>query len=204
MVERIFEQQQSRREFLKYLGVGVVRTTAVVALNAAAFGIQTLRTNGDKSKQEQESELALEEGNDLEVKYFAKEILNASKRTSSNTQIDDMIAIIAGWYVGDALGGYLLRNKSKILNRMVGAIGFAGGKVIDIISTVIAVDQMNDPRFEKYGLGVYLGEKNPLLHHNPTRREVMLFGAIQTPFVLLGGFALPFLGRGCRGVVLNS
>ncbi|OGD98063.1 hypothetical protein A2W45_01585 [Candidatus Curtissbacteria bacterium RIFCSPHIGHO2_12_41_11] len=195
----MFEQPKTRREFLRFLSIGAIRTGAVVAINAGGFGVQILRTRGNKKDQEQEFAKSLEEAKDLRVKYFAKEVLDAGKRISSYTNVDDMVAVIAGWYAGDALGGYLLRNRSDIVERLVGVAGFAGGKAIDIISTIIAADQMSDTRFKEYGLGVYIGEKNPLLPHNPTRREIIGFGLIQTPFVLMGGLALPFIGRGYAG-----
>src|SRR3989338_1635598 len=165
MSERMFEQPKTRREFLRFLSIGAIRTGAVVAINAGGFGVQILRTRGNKKDKEQEFAKSLEEAKDLRVKYFAKEVLDAGKRISSYTNVDDMVAVIAGWY--------------------------AGGKAIDIISTIIAADQMSDTRFKEYGLGVYIGEKNPLLPHNPTRREIIGFGLIQTPFVLMGGLALP-------------
>src|SRR3990167_8175697 len=98
MSERMFEQAKTRREFLRFPGIGAIRTGAVVAINAGGFGVQILRTRGNKKDQEQESVKALEEGRDLEVRHFAKEVLDAGKRITSYTNVDDMIAIVAGWY----------------------------------------------------------------------------------------------------------
>lgn len=200
MAENICNRFLTRRDFMRYLVVGAVRTGIAEVVNSAAFSIQHSKVRDNREKQERESRKALEEGNGLKVKYFTKEILNAGFRiTSSADYADNRIAIITGWYTGDAIGGYLLRNKTNFINGMVGGTSFASGKLIDIISTMIALDQMADPRFKEYGFDTYASEQNPFLSPNPSKRDLLILSAISIPLAFFGGTTLHFFGRGYLG-----
>ena len=199
MVERTTRHLESRREFLNLLGKGILRTSLVAGLNATAFVMQDRRVTKSREQHDQETAGQFEEDNSLKVKYFAQEIIDAGSRISSQTELADVVAILTGWLAGDVLGSYLLKNKSDLANRVVGSVGMTGGKVLDLISTYIAVKQTSDPRFTEYGLNHHLYEGNPFLPPNPSRRDLLLFASWQTPVSSLAGFATPFLGRGYLG-----
>lgn len=189
----------SRREVLQLLGKRALETAAVVALNATAFTLTDFLTKDDKEEQEKETARALETDQDLEVKFFAKEILFAGKEITSYSSEENLIEIVAGFFAGNTIGAYLLKNHSRLLNKKAGAMGAISGSTVDIISTIVAAQKMSDPRFEEYGFGVYFGEKNPIFSHNPSPEEIVTKSLAIIPASSFVGWTAPAIGRGYLG-----
>lgn len=194
--EILSDQHVPRRDFFRYLGMGALRTSGVVALNTVAFGIQELKARADWRKYEEEKLEYTENGQDLKVKHFAEEIVGASKRITSYKGEDELKKAVFGWFVGDSIGGYSLRNKPDLLKKGMGVLSLVAGKAIDVVSTLVAVRNMEDPRFEEYGLNLYIGEQNPLFSVHPSRRELVVKSALLAIPGVFAGWRFPSFGRG--------
>ncbi len=197
--ERQIKLQMSRREFLLHARNAAITTAGVVAINAIAFKFRGDSTEEEREKRKLEAEYALENGLNLEVKYFAEPIVHASDRIAPTRNVENLLGTIAGWYAGDALGSYILRKYPRKTDGVVGTVGIMTGKAVDFISTYVAAKTLDDPRFKEYGLDVFYAEQNPFFSSNPSQKEVIVKSSVLYMLSAFAGYHQPWIGRGYVG-----
>ncbi len=191
----------TRRQFLRHIGFGALRTGGIVAINVVSGISQNLVSglpeNGKNARKEARENL--QKGN-LKVKYFAEEIVEAANRVTAINSSAVISGLIGGYFFGDALGGFILHNYSDLANRKIGAGTGVSGKIIDYLSTHIAVKQTEEPRFKEYGLDTYFYEMNFLHSPHPSTKELITRGTVITALMAYVSWVFPFIGRGYLGM----
>jgi hypothetical protein len=102
----------------------------------------------------------------------------------------------SAYFLGDALGGYLLRGYSKLANRNIGLSSAVIGRVVDIASTFATLRAIKDPRFKEYGLDDFIFELNTQTSPHPSPYQVIEDTALQSGAICAASWIFPFLGRG--------
>ncbi len=192
-------RRQVIKDAFKWAGIGAGWTGLFTAINVAGAAIQEPKVISKATEQEQEATKAIESGEKLQTKFFARDIVEASSRITSDTTVENLSLIISGWFAGTAVGGFLLRNHSKLFNSIVGSTTAVGGKTVDVASTLVFATKMNDPRFKEYNVGLYFNEVNPLFSPNPSPEEVITKSLFLIALIGLSSFRFPAFGRGYLG-----
>lgn len=191
----------TRRQFLRHVGFGALRTGGVVAINIVS-GVSQNFISGLPEKQKNsklEAKENLAKGN-LKVKYFAGEVVEAAHRVTAINRSAVISGLIGGYFVGDGLGSFILRNYSDNINRKIGAGSGVAGKIIDYISTYIAAKHIEDSRFKEYGLDTYFYEQNFLHSPHPSAKELLTRGTLFAALMAYASWNFPFIGRGYLGM----
>lgn len=191
----------TRRQFLRHAGFGALRTGGVVAINVVS-GVSQRLISGLPEKHinaVKEAEENLAKGR-LKVKYFAEDIVKAANMVTAINNNALISGLIGGYFLGDGIGSFMLRNYSKNSNRKIGAASGVAGKIIDYISTYIAVKQVEDPRFKEYGLDTYFYEQNFFHSPHPSAKELVTRGTLFAALMAYVSWNFPFIGRGYLGM----
>ncbi len=193
-------EEVTRRNFLKFFGFAALRTAGIVGVNAGGAAIQHYRRGFDRRYEEvqKETRKKLQE-NILEVKCFAGDLVNAAIRATATDEKVLFGGMIGGWFLGDGVGGYILRNYSESTNKKAGLSGMVVGRIIDFMSTYVGGKSEYDPRFKEYGLDLYFTEINPWFSEHPTAKELAVKGTALTLVCSYGAWVFPSIGRGYLG-----
>jgi len=191
--------QLNRREMLKWLGKRGLETGAFFAGINIAFAIRDISQNPKTEKTYAQDTQAVESGHATQVKYFAGDILNTSQEIIGYQPDQNVIESLIGFFGGNTLIGYILKNQSSLINRAVGSISVVPARLLDSLSTIAATRYIQDPRFQEYGFGDYIGERNGVFPDAISSADVFNLNLITNPILLAGGWIAPPLGRGYLG-----
>ncbi len=186
----------NRREFLRYAATGAMDTALItigVTLAGKIQGLKTQTTDQEYLTQIRSHDQA------LEVKHFARDILITVSKTDDPNPITTLGGALAGFWAGDAIGGYLLRNSTDLIKRRAILGSLTVARVLDVTSTCIGVSKTDDPRFTEYGFNHYFRENTPLRSPNPSVGEVASIGLVETLALLLATYKFRFFDHNWRG-----
>jgi len=191
--------QLNRREMLKWLGRRGIETGAFfVGINIASAIKDNLRNPQVKVAHDQTNQ-AIESEQGLRVKSFAEEIIATGGAIVDYNGAQNVAELLVGFFGGNTIIAYMLKNQSSFINRAAGSISVIPARLIDSLSTIAATKYIQDPRFQEYGFGDYLGEQNSLAPNNISSEDVFNLNVITNPLLLAVGWIAPPLGRGYLG-----
>jgi hypothetical protein len=140
-----------------------------------------------------------EYGDKLQVTNFAPDIINTCNRLTGNPRVENVSGMITGSFLTTAVGEYLLRNYPSKTKRIIGGASGATGKTIDLISTLMCVHYVNDPKLKEYGLDEYFVETSPLSSKHPSSEKATLWGLAEAALIGSYGVMIPALGEATLG-----
>ena len=181
----------SRREFIRRSVFGGLRTAGFVLVQYGGLKLGLARCFQEEPTKEKDS---------LEVRYFAHDIYLKVSNEYLIPKKANFPLIVVGYFLGDAVGGYAVKNYSQIQRRFIALTGGTIGSLVDAESTYLFAKHMDDKRFFEYGFDNYFCEGNPGLPQHPSPSELYYPMSVRTTIWAAISFTFPFLGRGYFGM----
>lgn len=191
----------TRRGMLEWALKGGFVTAVISGYTLYEGSSKGVQLGKQVSKAEAEEEKALEQHKPLEVKYFAHHIIATSERLTTDASSKEIVEMVSGFFVGSAVGGFLVRHRPEFVKRIIGSGSAAVATAGDLVSTIAFAGPLSDPRMKEYGLDAYIYEINSSLGAHPTVEKVKENILPQEIYRIIIGALFPSIGRGYLGAV---
>ena len=167
-------ENSTRREFLRYIFRGGIRTLGIISIVGSLYYFHYRKSQKKISEDTEIFDKEPEQGN-LRVKHFARDIYDAAINASPPDLRSIALLGAGGWFTSDSIAGYLLRNYPILTNRKIGVISSLVGRTLDLGSTLECIQYMQDSRFYEYGLDSYFMESNLIISRHPSNSRFFLW-----------------------------
>lgn len=195
-------ETMSRREMLEWFGHRTLEATIFIGGFEVMYGIGKAGL-AEKIGAFQETALrTIESQKSLEVRYFAREILDAGREIVGSLPHTTFLAkSTIGCFFGNVGIGLISLGQKELFSKKVGILTVNGARVVDVLSTFAFTQYMADPRFKEYGFDNFMKEQSPIMSETPTPDEIFWKNIpMQLLITGLSGFR-PLLGRLYLGFV---